>query len=64
MTSRIIVVDDRQDYALLTINRPDKRNAMNRQARTEMLQALAALQKGPKVVVITGRVPATARESI
>ena len=54
MTTPVIVVDDRQDYALLTINRPEKRNAMNRQARTEMMQALAALQGGPKVVVITG----------
>jgi enoyl-CoA hydratase/carnithine racemase len=54
MTVPVIVVDDRQDYALLTINRPDKRNAMNRQARTEMMRALAALENGPRVVVITG----------
>ncbi len=54
MTAPVIVVEDRQDYALLTINRPEKRNAMNRQARTEMMQALTALQGGPKAIVITG----------
>ncbi len=50
----VILVEDRSDYALLTLNRPHQRNAMNRQARTEMLEALDRLRDGPRVVVITG----------
>ncbi len=41
--------------AVLTINRPDKRNALNQQTRDEILQALDDLQKSEtRVLVITG----------
>lgn len=57
MTPRLIEVEDRRDYALLKISRPEKRNAMNRQARTEMAEALADLRDKAKVIVITGAGP-------
>jgi enoyl-CoA hydratase len=41
--------------AILTINRPDKRNALNQPTRDEILQALDELQKTEsRVLVITG----------
>src|SRR5262245_32250700 len=41
--------------AILTINRPDKRNALNQATRDEILQALDELQKTEsRVLVITG----------
>src|SRR6185436_16733258 len=41
--------------AILTINRPDKRNALNQPTRDEILQALDELQKSEsRVLVITG----------
>ena len=51
------ILEERQGrVAILTVNRPDKLNALNEQVRTEMLQALAALEQdeGAGVVVITG----------
>ncbi len=42
--------------AILTVNRPDKLNALNEQVRTEMLAALAEVEhdEGVGVVVLTG----------
>jgi enoyl-CoA hydratase len=42
--------------AILTVNRPEKLNALNDQVRDEMLAALAALEQddGIGAVVITG----------
>src|SRR3984957_12403921 len=42
--------------AILTVNRPDKLNALNEQVRTDLLAALAAIEvdDGIGVVVLTG----------
>ncbi len=49
----LIVVEARSDYALVRINRPDKRNAMSRAARHAMAEAFVAVRDS-KVVVLTG----------
>jgi len=51
-----ILVEREGRVAILTVNRPDKMNALNEQVRTEALAALAALEHddGIGVVVITG----------
>jgi len=50
----LIVVDEKETHAVLRINRPDKRNAMNKAARTAMLEALRKLEGRFGAVVITG----------
>ena len=52
--SELIITRDHGVYAHLTINRPEKRNAMNEAARKALRQALAALHGKHKVIVITG----------
>jgi enoyl-CoA hydratase/carnithine racemase len=55
MSDSFILTDIRDGYAIVTLNRPDKRNAMNRAAQAELCAALEEIQdKGSKVVVITG----------
>ncbi len=51
-----ILVEREGRVAILTINRPDKLNALNQQVRDEMLEILAGIEKddGVGVVVITG----------
>lgn len=51
-----ILVEKEGRVAILTVNRPDKLNALNQQVRDETLQALAELEKDDSVgvVVITG----------
>ncbi len=49
----LVVVEDRGASALIRINRPDKRNAMNRAARRAMAEALAAVHHH-EAVVLTG----------
>jgi enoyl-CoA hydratase len=51
-----ILVEREGRVAILTINRPDKLNALSQQVRDEMLAALAPLEadEGVGVVVITG----------
>jgi enoyl-CoA hydratase len=51
-----ILVEREGRVAILTINRPDKLNALNQQVRDEMLQILAGLETDDAVgvVVITG----------
>jgi enoyl-CoA hydratase len=51
------IVEEREGrVAILTVNRPDKLNALNEQVRTDMLAALAALENDADVgvIVITG----------
>lgn len=50
----LIVVEEKQSYAILRINRPEKRNAMSKAARTQMLAALKRLEGKFGAVVITG----------
>ena len=57
MTDQKLVLDERRDaVAVITINRPDKRNALNAQVRGALLDALdaAARDTAVRVVVITG----------
>ena len=51
-----ILVEKEGRVAILTVNRPDKLNALNQQVRDETVQALAELEKDDSigVVVITG----------
>jgi enoyl-CoA hydratase len=51
-----ILLDREGRVAILTINRPDKLNALSQQVRDEVITALAELQEDPEVgvLVITG----------
>ena len=55
MAYQNILVENSDRIATLTINRPDKRNALNQLTRDEILQALDELQGADvRVLVITG----------
>lgn len=50
-----VTVEYRTSFALLTLNRPDKRNAMSTQAQAALRDALDEIkQQGTKVIVLTG----------
>lgn len=53
MTERLILLDRRDAYAVITLNRPEKRNAMNTAAQTQLLDALEAT-RDCAAVVLTG----------
>jgi len=50
----LVTVDERQTYAVVSLNRPEKKNALNRAARTELLAALTSLRDRCRVIVLTG----------
>ena len=54
--SEVILEEQEGRVAILTVNRPDKLNALNQQVRDDMLETLARLEKDDEVgvVVITG----------
>ena len=52
----LVLVEDRGDYAVMTINRPEKRNAMSSAAQRRVRDALAETTE-KKVVVLTGTGP-------
>ncbi len=54
--SQVVLRNDEGRVAVLTINRPDKMNALNQQVRDEMLEHLAAIENddGIGAVVVTG----------
>ena len=56
----VVGVEQRDGVALLTLNRPEKRNAMNIALRFELARALSAVaaDAGVRVVVLTGTPPA------
>src|SRR6266481_3841418 len=56
MTYQNILVETSNRITILTINRPDKRNALNQATRDEMLQALDSLEKlaEARVLIVTG----------
>ncbi|GGN46227.1 enoyl-CoA hydratase/isomerase family protein [Streptomyces fuscichromogenes] len=55
MGDSLILTDIRDGYAIVTLNRPDKRNALSRAAQAELRDALDEIRdKGSKAVVITG----------
>jgi enoyl-CoA hydratase/carnithine racemase len=49
----LVLVEDRGDWAVITLNRPQKRNAMNRAAQRRLRAALTEVRE-MKVVVLTG----------
>lgn len=53
-----IIVDDRDDHAVVTLNRPDKRNAVNLQLQDELRAALQALSGRSKAIVLAADGPA------
>ena len=58
-TADVLVVEHADEYATLTLNRPDKRNALSVQLRDEISDALDTLaaDSSVKAVVITGAGP-------
>jgi enoyl-CoA hydratase/carnithine racemase len=54
MSEELVTIDDHGAYAVVTLNRPAKRNAMNRASRAALLAVLRELETGPSAIVITG----------
>jgi len=56
MVYQNILLDTRDRISVLTINRPDKRNALNDATRNEILHALDSLESSPdsRVLIVTG----------
>ncbi|MET0886130.1 MAG: enoyl-CoA hydratase/isomerase family protein [Mycetocola sp.] len=52
----LVLVEDRGDFAILTIHRPEKRNAMSFEAMSRIREAFREV-KDKKVVVLTGTGP-------
>jgi enoyl-CoA hydratase/carnithine racemase len=50
----LVTVEPRNGYAIVRLGRPEKKNAMNRQARRELLAAFHTSRVGCKAVVLTG----------
>src|SRR5260221_2368802 len=53
MTS-LVTVARRQGYAVVGLNRPEKKNALNRAARRELLDVLTSLRAECRAIVLTG----------
>ena len=53
---QLVLVEDHGDWALLTINRPEKRNAMSSAAQRKLREAFKAVYD-KRVVVLTGTGP-------
>src|SRR5258705_7871784 len=53
MTS-LVTVEQCQGYAVIGLNRPEKKNALNRAARRELLAALTFLRAECRAIVLTG----------
>ncbi len=58
MEALVLREDLGEGVARVTLNRPAKRNAMSRAARTELLDTLDALHGAAKVIILTGNGPA------
>jgi enoyl-CoA hydratase len=60
MADSLTLLEEIDGVAVLTLNRPDKRNALSRALRTEITHRLDALAKSDaaRVVVLTGAPPA------
>src|SRR5260221_5694291 len=53
MTS-LVTVEQCQGYAVVRLNRPEKKNAQNRAARRDLLAALTSLRAECRAIVLTG----------
>lgn len=60
MTQLLVLYEPRPPAVVLTLNRPDKRNALNRQLITELSSAFDHAIKDPacRVIIVTGAGPA------
>ena len=59
MAYKYILYEERERIGLLTLNRPEKRNALGREAEEEMISCLteAAEKKNAKVIIVKGAGP-------
>ena len=59
MTDSLTIVEETDGIALLTLNRPDKRNALSRALRHEIVAKLDVFEKNESIraVVLTGSAP-------
>ena len=51
---QLVLVDQREGYAVITLNRPAKRNAMNSAAQNQLMEALEATADSCAAIVLTG----------
>jgi enoyl-CoA hydratase/carnithine racemase len=58
MSDDLVLLEDRGDYAILTLNRPDKRNAMSDAAQDQLKAHLKATVGRYAAIVLTGAGPA------
>jgi len=60
VANELTILEEAEGAAVLTLNRPDKRNALSRALREEIVERLDALEKNEAVraVVLTGAPPA------
>ena len=52
--SSLVTVEQRPGYAVVGLNRPEKKNALNRAARGELLDALTSLRAECRAIVLKG----------
>jgi enoyl-CoA hydratase/carnithine racemase len=54
----LVLLEKKDRYGIITLNRPDQRNAMNRAAQAELKAALDDSREDCRVLIITGNGPA------
>jgi len=52
--SAAIVIDEREDRVVATLNRPEVRNAIDRQTAQELHELCVLLEDDPKILLLTG----------
>ncbi len=52
--SNTIVLEERDGFAVIRLNRPEKRNAMDRNSRQALLEAFGRIRDRFPAVVLTG----------
>src|SRR5919204_4193433 len=50
----MVLMEKKDRYAVITLNRPEKRNAMSSTAQAELCAALADAKEDCRVIVLTG----------
>ncbi|MHA2172675.1 MAG: enoyl-CoA hydratase/isomerase family protein, partial [Candidatus Kariarchaeaceae archaeon] len=55
-----VLIEDKDGYRILWLNRPDKRNALNLQTMQELVDGLVETRSNPNVrgIIISGKGPA------
>lgn len=54
MNDKVLDIEEREDVVLLTLNRPNKRNALNKELRTQLHVSLDKFADEKKVIIISG----------